>query len=422
MTELQSMRIVSTEAFVGWHIFYGSDELLLVRMPASEAIKTNLVIREIDFSSDETMSPKRIKEIGSPLNLDLTTVVRTTQIDDSACEGTLVIGFPVLGEWSSCRASINAWRRALSCCEGKAIGASLNGIVVGVHEALPDLLLPAAVEALDDGLESGLMGWREDGDNLELQTQADDTAKGVRKLTCSTKNSVVVELGILREAMSAPMGNQRLGGDLGGPGGSDPTGTQSCMETDGGHDVDVSATTQVQVFNEVEAIDIGPLGSDARDVPAFSRRGPTNSSSSIESATAQEDSANGANGWNLFESAFFEDQLDHDGTVVTEVAFFAELFTNSQDQILNAERRGDRLASSPAWSVEPGHAVNTVIGGALHPTLHGSQSHAKLLRHPPLRASPAHSAHELLTTRFDLVFCSRKAPGRKDIYNQCDSL
>jgi hypothetical protein len=422
MRDCESMRIVCTESFSGWHIFDGLDERLVVWLPPSKAIKPDLVIGQIDFSSNETTSPKRIKEIGSPLDFDLTKVVCTAQIDDSSFERTLVIWFPVFGEWTSGGTRLNAWRRALSCCESKAIGASLDGIVVLVDEALPDLLLPAAVEAFDDGLESILMRWREDGDGLELQTEADDTTKGVRKLTCTAKNSVVVELGILREPMSAPMGNQRFGGDLGGPRRSNPTGTQACVKTDGGQDVDVSAATQSQVFNEVEAIDVGPPVSDAREVPAFRRRGSTNSSPSIENTAPQEDSTNGADGGNLLESAVFENQLDHDGTVVTEVALVTELFTNSQDQILHAKRRGDLLASSTSWPIEPGHAVNTVIGGAPHPTLNGPQSYAKLPRHPPLRASPPHSVHDLLTTRFNLVFCSRKAPRRKDIYNQCDSL
>jgi hypothetical protein len=422
MTDFESVRIVSTKAFSGWIVRDSLDELMLVWLPTSESIKTNLVIGEIDVSSDETTSPKRIKEIGSPLYFDLTKVVGTAQIDDSSFQRKLVIGFPVFGEWTSWGTRLDAWRRALSCCESKAIGASLDGLVVLVHEALPDLLLPAAVEAFDDGLESVLMRWREDGDDLELQTEADDTTKGVRKLTCTAKNSVVVELGILREPMSTPMGNQRFGGDLGGPRRSNPTGTQACMETDGGHNVDVSTTTQVQVFNEVEAIDVGPPVSDAREVPAFRRRGPTHSSPSIKSTAPQEDPTDGADGGNLLESAVFENKLDHDGTVVTEVTLITELFTNSQDQILNSQRRSDCFASSTTWLVEPGHAVNAVIGGALHPTLNSSQCHAKLLRHPPLRPSASHSTHELLTTRFNLVFCSRKAPGRKDIYNQCDSL
>ena len=422
MTDFQSMRIICTKAFSGWSIGDVMDELLLVWLPTSQTIKTDLVMGEIDFSADETMSPKRIKEIGSSLNFDLTTVIRTTQIDDSACERKLVIGLPILRERTSRGTSVNAWRRALSSGESEAIGTSLDGIVVLVEEALPDPLLPATVEAFDDSLEASLMGWREDGDNVELQAEADDTTKGVRKLTCSAENSVVVELGVLREPVSAPMGNQRIGGDFGGPRGSDPTGTQARLETDGSHDVHVSAALQAQVFDEVEAVDVGLSGSDAWQVPAFRRRGSTHSSPSVESTSAQEDSANGADGGNLHESALFENKLDGRCTVLTQVALMAELLTNSQDQILSARRRGDFLAPTTARNARPNDAFQPLVPSVTHPPLHGCQCHTKLLCHRPLRASPSNSSDELFATRFNPVFCSRKAPGRKDIYDQCDLL
>ena len=422
MRKSRSMSVVCSEAFSGWNVFDGVDELLVVWLPSSKAVKTDFVIGQIDFSSDETMSPKRIKEIRSSLDFDLTTMVGTTQIDDGPFERKLVIRFPVLGEWASSRSSVNTRRRPLPCCESKAIGTSLDGIVVIMHESLPDSLLPAAIEALDDGLEPGLMGWHEDWDDVELQAEADDTTKGIRKLTGTAKNSVVVELGIFREPVNTPMSNQRFGGDLGGPRGSHPTGTKSCLQTDAGQDVHVGAATQAKVFNEVEAIDVRQPGGDAWQIPAFGRRSPPNSSPSIESAAPQEDSADGSQGGNLLESALVEGELDGHGTVFTQVALIAELLTNSQDQILDARRRGTFLASSTSWPIEPDHSVNTLIGGALHPTLNGSQCHAKLLRHRTLRASPSNSSYDLFATRFNPVFCSRKAPESKDIYNQCDSL
>jgi hypothetical protein len=378
------MAVVGSKAFSGRNVFDGVDELLIVWLPTSQAVKTDLVIGQIDFSSDETMSPKRIKEIFSSLDLDLTTMIRATQIDDSALEWKLVIGFPVLRKRASRGSSVNTWRGSLPCCESKAIGTSLDGIVVVMHESLPDLLLPAAVEALDDGLESGLVGWREDRDDAELQAEPDDAPKGVRKLTCSAKDGVVVELGIFRESVSTPMSNERFGGGLGGPRGSDPTGTQACLHADAGQDVDVDAATQTKVFDEVKAIDVRQPGSDAWDVPAFGRGRPTNSSSSIESAAPQQDSADSPEGWNLLETAFFEGELDCRGAEVTQVALIPELLANSQDQIFDAGRRGDFLASSTSWHIDPGHPVNTLIAGALHPTLNGSQCHAKLLRHRTL--------------------------------------
>lgn len=330
------------------------------------------------------MRPKRINGIISALDLDVTRMIGAAQVDDGALERKLVIGFPVLREGASCGSGVNAWRGSLPCCESKAIGTSLDGIVVIMHESLPDLLLPAAVEALDDGLEAGLMGWGKDRSDAELQAQADDTPKGVRKLTCTAKDGVVVELGIFRESVSAPVSNERFGGGLRGPRGPDPTGTEACVHADAGEDVDVDAATQTKVFDEVKAIDVREPGSDAWDVPAFGRGRPPNSPSSIESAAPQKDSADGAEGWDLVKTAFFEGELDCQGTAVTQVALFPELFANSQDQIFDAWRRGDFLASSTSRQIAPDDAVNTHIAGALHPTLNSSQCHVKFLRHRPL--------------------------------------
>jgi len=339
------------------------------------------MIGQIDFSADETMRPKGINEITTSLDLDLTKMVGATQIDDGALERKLVIGFPVLGEGTSWGSGVNPWRGSLPCCESKAIGTSLDSSVVVMHESLPDLLLPAAIEALDDRLEAGFMGWGENRGHAELHAQADDTPKGVRKLPCSAKDGVVVELGIFGESVSAPVSNQGLGGGLGGPEGSDPTGTKACLHADAGQDVDVDATEQTKVFDEVKAIDVRQTGSDAREVPAFGRGRPPHSSSSIESAAPQEDSSDGADGWNLLETTFFEGKLDRDGAILAQVALIPELFADSQDQIFHAGRRSATLASSTSWQIAPGDPVNTQIGCALHPTLNGSQCHTKFLRH-----------------------------------------
>lgn len=398
------MGFVGTKAFSGWSVGDGVDEVLLVRLPSSKAVKTDFVMGEIDFSSDQAIRPKRIKEIGAALDLDLPTIVGAAQVDDRAFEWKLVIGMPILRERVSCRRSVHTWRRPLACCASKAIGTGLNGIVVIMHEPLPDPLLPAAVEALDDSLKPGLVGWREDRDDIELQAESNDATKGIRKLTCSTKNGVVVELGIIRQTVNSPVCNQGIRGGLGGPGGSHPTGAKSSMQTDPGHDVDVCAAPQTKVLDEVEAIHVRPHGSDAWQVPAFGRGRPTNSTPSIESAAPQEDSANGAKGGNLLESALLEGKLDRHGTELSQVTRIPKLLTNSEDQILNAPRRGDLLASSTAWPIEPDDALHTLIPGAVHPTLNRSQCHAKLLRYRTLRASPSNSPDDLLTTQLSPVF------------------
>lgn len=375
------MRVIGSESFSGWRICDGAHERLVIWLPSSKTVNTELMIGQIDFSADETMRPKGINEITTSLDLDLTKVVGATQVDDGALERKLVIGFPVLGEGTSWGSGVNPWRSSLPCCESKAIGTSLDSSMVIMHESLPDLLLPAPIEALDDCLEAGFMGWGENRGHAELQAQADDTPKRVRKLPCSAKDGVVVELGIFGESVSSPVSNQGLGGGLGGPRGSDPAGTKACLHADTGQDVDFDATEQTKVFDEVEAIDVRQTGSDAWEVPAFGRGRPPHSSSSIESAAPQEDSSDGTDGRNLLEATFFEGELDRDGAILAQVTLIAELLADSQDQIFHAGRRSAPLTSSASWQIAPGHSVNTLTAGALSPALNGSQCHTKFLRH-----------------------------------------
>lgn len=375
------MRVIGAKSFSGWRISDGAYERLVVWLLSSETVNTELVVGQVDFSADETMRPKGINEIATSLHLNLTKGVGATEIDDGPLERKLVIGFPVLGEGTSRRSGVNPWRGSLPCCESKSIGTSLDSSMVVMHESLPDLLLPAAIEAFDDGLKAGFVGWGEDRSDTELQAQADDTPKGVRKLTSPAKDGVVVELGIFGQSVSAPVSNQGLGGGLGGPRGPDPTGTEPSLHADTGQDVDVDAAQQTKVFDEVKAIDVRQSGSDAWEIPAFGRGRPPHPASSIESTAPQEDSSDGADGWNLLEPTLFEGELDRDGAVLAEVALLPELLADSQDQILDTGRRGDSLAAPTPWQIGPGDAVDAQIGGALHPTLNGSQCHAKFLRH-----------------------------------------
>ena len=54
------MAVVCAESFSGWNVGDGVDELLLIWLSTSKAVEADFVMGEIDFSSDETMKPKRI--------------------------------------------------------------------------------------------------------------------------------------------------------------------------------------------------------------------------------------------------------------------------------------------------------------------------------------------------------------------------
>ncbi len=269
MTKCHSMSVISSEAFCRRFVLGGFDERLLIRLPASETVETNLMIGKIDFGTDQAMGPEEIKEIFASLNFDLATSIGATQVDHCSLEWQLVVGFPVLGKGTSRRSGVDAWCRPAARGNREAVGTILNGIQMVMNEALPNLLLPAAVEALDDGLEPGLMGWCKDRDDAELQTEPDHTAKGIRKLTCSAKNGVVVELGVFWQTVLAPVCNECFGRKFRGPGRSHPGTAQSSVQTDAGQNVHVRAATEAKIFDEIEAIDIRLSGSDMWQIPAF---------------------------------------------------------------------------------------------------------------------------------------------------------
>jgi hypothetical protein len=60
------------------------------------------------------MVPERINTIGASLDLDMPTVVRSTQIDDGAFKGALVVRLPVLWERTSRRSGFHAWCRPVA--------------------------------------------------------------------------------------------------------------------------------------------------------------------------------------------------------------------------------------------------------------------------------------------------------------------
>ena len=221
------------------------------------------------------MVPERINTIGASLDLDMPTVVRSTQIDDGAFKGALVVRLPVLWERTSRRSGFHAWCRPVAHGARKTIGAILNSLMILMEKAEPDSDLPATVEVLDEGLEAGLVGRCKDGDDIELQAESDHTTEGVTKLTCPAKDRVVVELDIVWETVLPPMINERFCGEVRGPRRSYPSATQSSVQADPRQNVHGRTTAKTKVFDEIETVEFALLCSNAGQVPAFWRRRTT---------------------------------------------------------------------------------------------------------------------------------------------------
>ena len=410
MTKCQSMGVICTESFLGWIVHCGVDQWLIVWFPSPQAVEADFMVGQIDFGTNEAMSPEIIEEISASLDLELTTIIRSTQVDHSALERTLVIRLPIDWKGASCGSRINARRCATAHGPGKAIGTILNRLPVLMKETLPDPDLPAAIEVLDEGLEAGLMRRGEDRDDAELQAEPDHTAEGIRKLTCPAENRVVVELGIVRQPVLPPMFDERFRGENSSPRRSHPGTTQSPMQTDSGQNVHGSTALKAKIFDEIKAVQFGLASGDAWQIPAFGRWGTTNSPSTVEGAATPENSSDGAQRGNLLQTLLPKGTPDCCGAIFAKIAEVPKLLANSQNAILHP-RRGGVLPTSPtARPVEPNDPIETIVAGALDPPLNSSQSHTKLLRDRTLRASPSHGPNDLLTTCIRFAFCSRISP------------
>jgi len=105
-------------------------------------------------------------------------------------------------------------------------------------EALPDGLLPTAVEAFNGGLEACFAGGHKDRDHAKLEAGANDAADGVGILMRALKAGVVIELGIRRETNLRPALEDTFQGPRGSRSAWErPGGSESTMQGNGREDV-----------------------------------------------------------------------------------------------------------------------------------------------------------------------------------------
>src|ERR1035438_8255686 len=90
-------------------------------------------------------------------------------------------------------------------------------------EACLDLGLPEAVEGLDLVLEAMLTGWSEDGADPECEAKEGDGTEAVGMVMGAVEAEVIVEWSIGGQAMSAPMGEAGVLGEVGREGGVEET-------------------------------------------------------------------------------------------------------------------------------------------------------------------------------------------------------
>src|SRR3954469_11006966 len=143
------------EAAIGQAINHFQDLWLAGGFLAAEGEETDLVLVQIDHTADQAVGPDLAERPGLAQQDDRAVGIAPPQVNHPAAWSLLQIQLPTRGERPAVRGGLDPRRPLLEHGSDVRGGRPLQVRQVGMLEARPNLGLPPAVVALDQGLEAG---------------------------------------------------------------------------------------------------------------------------------------------------------------------------------------------------------------------------------------------------------------------------
>ena len=259
---------------------------------------------------------------------------------------------------------------------GRHIGGRA-GLQIGqcrIPEAGPELLLPTPVERLDRGLEAGFAWRREDGDNACSEAVPDDRPDRVRVVRPADEPRIVVELRIARTADLAPVLIKRADRQSSTHAGRRPDRDEPTVEADPGQDVEGGPALQAKAVDDVEAVELGRMLADVRQIPARGGCRPPDPPPRVQGAAPLQDPGDGADRRERTGPIKTGLQLapDRDRAVVAQDALLAEHPPDVEDEIFKLDGRS-LDPSRTRRPVTPLDLFEHPVTGAFQPELDGGE-------------------------------------------------
>ena len=208
----------------------------------------------------------------------------------------------------------------------------------------------------------------------------------------SLEASVVVELGVVRKAHIAPvvdqgLFNERCGGSLDGQGHG-----KAAVVRDPRQHVDERAVLDLEVDDQVKAIELDATRRKAWEIPTAGRGGPALSSATVECAVAFENAIDRSD---VGRSHTLDHELTTDGVppVLAQRARQAELATHAQNRALEPTRRAIRRRARPVRSISPVDAIEPSASSSIDPEQDGRMDHPETTSHRPDRLAATNGRH-----------------------------
>ncbi len=244
------------------------EQWLVVRISAPQGMEANLVGAQIDLAAHQPMRPLAGDLKALAHQVGPSSVVGATQEDDRAAQRSVRIELEALRKGSAWRGLLPAARTA--CAVGGDVACIDGQKLREVFETmpLPDLGLPQCVEAFNGILKSRLARGREYRDYPQRQAQSADPAYRVRKLMSPLKHCLVIKLSIVGQPQLLPAfaqaGKRCVGGNLQ----FRPSINFTCPQCYSREQLKQRAVRDLEVFNPIKAIKLGPPRCYLRQIPS----------------------------------------------------------------------------------------------------------------------------------------------------------
>ena len=159
----------------------------------------------------------------------------------------------------------------------------------------------------------------------------------------------------------------------------------------------------LQVLDEIKAVELRPPASHCWQIPALGRRRAALPRYAIERAmTRQHAVDSGARGNRLGRALFVQGQGNGVGSVFAQYAVFAQSATHSKNVLFYLD--WSAVPGSPRHQIRERHPVEASAAGALNPIGHRAHAHSSRPRHRVQTLSRSYRLNHLAPLLFERKF------------------
>lgn len=347
------------------------EQRLIVGCSSSQSEELDALQIQVDFRADQSMDPVVVHEESVSQDFQRAVAVGASEKDDFPRGLGLQVQTPVVRDWSSGRSRLDADGAAFSGSGDVSPGALLEVVQTGVLEPIPDLGLPASVEAFDGRLESGFVGDRKDRHHVQTQAHPDDSTDGIGMLTGPGETIVVVELRTAWQPPHPPMFEQGLDDRLGGDFSFRPGDSQASMQGNSRQNGQMRSALNGESFDGVEAIQFAGSAGDLGQIPTGRGRRSSHTFAAVEQSVTFEDASEGSAGRQGVDSSL-EIAPDGLGAILPQRAVDFEPFACGENLFLDCRGSASCLLGGTG-TVLPFDAIQAFAVRMSDPVLHRGQ-------------------------------------------------